>query len=159
MAFIPLGSAASRWIPAGRGVRRARWYYGWTVVAVAFCTVGAGGGLRSAFGVLLVPLASGLGWGRAVPSTAIAVSGVPALVDAGYPPARVAAQVGLSGVGIALCMPLLGYLADRWTAEIAYPLGSLALMGALGVLYVAAPGQDVLLDLYTVLFALGFASR
>jgi MFS family permease len=345
MVPAPLGSVATRWATCGRDLGRLRWYYGWTIVAVAFCTVGAGSGLRSAFGVLLVPLADGLGWGRGAPSTAIALSGLtgalaaiplgvlfdrwgprpvfggaavliglglaiaaytrepwelylglavlvgvglaplkpngqgavlanwftsgrglavgivmagtgvgilllvpltewalthggwqtallalaavfiagiaplnallqrerpaeasaqgasrraargagptvgqavrqrrfwalnlgvvlsnvplsllivhgaPVLVDAGYAPAVVAAQVGLSGVGIAVCMPLLGYLADRWRAEVAFTLGSVALLGALGVLYVVAPGQEVLLYSYTALFALGFASR
>ena len=40
------------------------WYYGWTVLGVAFVTTSVTLGTHAAFGVLLVALADGLGWGR-----------------------------------------------------------------------------------------------
>jgi MFS family permease len=77
------------------------------------------------------------------PVSLLMVHGVPMLVDAGSTPAVAAAQFGLSGAGAAGCMMLLGHLADRWGAERAYTLGSLALMGGILVLCVAAPGREL----------------
>jgi predicted MFS family arabinose efflux permease len=56
-------------------------------------------------------------------------------------------------------MLLWGYVADRWNAECAYTLGSLALIGCAGLLFVVQPGRNVLLTLYAGLLALGLASR
>jgi MFS family permease len=67
-------------------------YYGWTIVAVAFLTVGVAIGTRAAFGVLLVALVAAFDWGRSVPAGA----------------------VSLNAVFWALSAPPLGALLDRW---------------------------------------------
>jgi sugar phosphate permease len=51
-----------------------KFHYGWIVVGVTFVTLLIGAGVRSAPGVLLVPLESEFGWSRATISFAIAVS-------------------------------------------------------------------------------------
>jgi sugar phosphate permease len=55
-------------------LRQRKFHYGWIVVGVTFVTLLIGAGLRSAPGVLLVPLESEFGWSRATISFAIAVS-------------------------------------------------------------------------------------
>ncbi|HLH27208.1 MAG TPA: hypothetical protein VK066_32210 [Chloroflexota bacterium] len=57
-------------------MRRGRWYYGWTVIGVAFVTTGVTLGTHAAFGVLLVALVDALGWGRSVVAGAISLTAV-----------------------------------------------------------------------------------
>jgi predicted MFS family arabinose efflux permease len=112
-------------------------------------------GLRNAR-FWLVAVGMGLG---AVSLNLLLVHGIPYLIDAGFSPARATSVLALSGVGAAGAMLLWGWVADRWNGEWAYTAGSLALMAAIGVLYVVRPGGDALLYGYAALFALGFASR
>jgi MFS family permease len=88
-----------------------RWFYGWTVVAVAFLTVSVALGTRAAFGVLLVPVADGHGWSRSVVAGAISLSyilwamvGVPlgALLDRWGPRRLFAGAAVLTSVGLTL---------------------------------------------------------
>src|SRR5687767_13941787 len=88
-----------------------RWYYGWTVVAIVFLTVSASLGTRAAFGVLLVPVADGLGWSRGMVAGAIAlnnvlwaVSAAPvgALLDRWGPRPVFAGAAILTGLGLTL---------------------------------------------------------
>ena len=51
-----------------------KFHYGWVVVGVTFLTLLIGAGVRSAPGVLMVPLESEFHWSRATISFAIAVS-------------------------------------------------------------------------------------
>ncbi len=51
-----------------------KFHYGWVVVGVTFLTLLIGAGVRSAPGVLMVPLENEFGWSRATISFAIAVS-------------------------------------------------------------------------------------
>jgi MFS family permease len=94
-----------------------------------------------------------------VPSNFLLVHGVAHIVDAGFAPEVAAWVLGASGAAAAGAILLLGYLGDRWGTEKAYTLGSVALMGSLGLLYIAAPDAPALLYLYAGLFALGLASR
>jgi sugar phosphate permease len=55
-------------------VQHSKLHYGWIVVGVTFLTLLIGAGVRSAPGVLLVPLESEFHWSRATISFAIAVS-------------------------------------------------------------------------------------
>jgi sugar phosphate permease len=58
----------------GPRVQHSKLHYGWIVVGVTFLTLLIGAGVRSAPGVLLVPLESEFHWSRATISFAIAVS-------------------------------------------------------------------------------------
>jgi sugar phosphate permease len=51
-----------------------RFHYGWVVVAVTFCVLLVGAGVRSTPGVLMVPFEEEFGWSRATISFAVAVS-------------------------------------------------------------------------------------
>lgn len=51
-----------------------RVYYGWIVAGVTFLTLLASAGIRSALGVLIVPLEREFGWSRATVSVAVAVN-------------------------------------------------------------------------------------
>ncbi|MFI5400198.1 MAG: MFS transporter [SAR324 cluster bacterium] len=51
-----------------------RMHYGWIVAAVMFLTMLAAAGVRSAPGVLMVPLERDLGWSRAIVSLAVSVN-------------------------------------------------------------------------------------
>ncbi len=101
----------ARGMAAGRGLIWWDWYYGWTLVAVSFLTVGAALGTRAAFGVLLVPLADALGSGRALASGALALCALLSAVSSPplgaaldrWGPQRVFAVAGLiAALGLAL---------------------------------------------------------
>ncbi len=97
-----------------------RWYYGWTVLGVAFLTTSVTLGTHAAFGVLLVALADGLGWGRSV----------------------IAGAIALTAVLWTLSAPPLGAAFDRWGPRWVY--GGAALVAALGLAFAAtteAPWQ------------------
>jgi hypothetical protein len=51
-----------------------RVYYGWVVIAVTFLALLASAGMRSAPGVLMVPLEKDFGWTRASVSSAVAIN-------------------------------------------------------------------------------------
>ncbi|HZS00033.1 MAG TPA: MFS transporter [Chloroflexota bacterium] len=87
---------------------RGRWYYGWTVIAVAFLTTGVTLGTHAAFGVLLVALVDALGWGRSV----------------------VAGAISLTAVLWTLSAAPMGALFDRWGARV---FAGAALLAAAGL--------------------------
>ena len=91
--------------------------------------------------------------------TFLVVHGVAYLIDVGFSPQAAATTVGLSGACAAVGMVLLGHLADRWGGEVAYTIGTGALVVGIGLLAVLRPGDDGLLYLYAALFALGLAAR
>jgi MFS family permease len=86
-------------------------------VAVAFVGVAVGGGLRAAFGVLLVPVADSFGWGRGIPAAAFAVT-------------------ALTGVVVAAPM---GALFDRWGSRVVF--AGAAGLTTLGLLIAAATSE------------------
>ncbi len=53
---------------------RGRLYYGWIIAAVTFLTLLAAAGIRSAPGVLIIPLEREFGWTRATVSLAVAIN-------------------------------------------------------------------------------------
>ena len=53
---------------------RERVHYGWIVVAVTFVTLLAAAGIRSAPGVLIIPLEREFGWTRATVSFAVSIN-------------------------------------------------------------------------------------
>src|SRR5213594_4605546 len=53
---------------------RGRVHYGWIVVAVTFVTLLAAAGIRSAPGVLMIPLEREFGWTRATVSFAVSIN-------------------------------------------------------------------------------------
>jgi MFS family permease len=53
---------------------RGRVHYGWVVVAVTFVTLLAAAGIRSAPGVLMIPLEREFGWTRATVSFAVSIN-------------------------------------------------------------------------------------
>ncbi len=85
--------------------RSSRLFYGWIVVAITALTLIASAGVRSAPGVLVVPLQDDLGWSRSVISFAVSIGLV---------------LFGLVG-------PLSGWLMDRWGPR-RVMLGGLALI-------------------------------
>jgi MFS family permease len=87
---------------------RSGWYYGWTVLAVAFVTTGVTLGTHAAFGVLLVALVDALGWGRSV----------------------VAGAISLTALLWTLSAPPMGALFDRWGARV---FAGAALLAAVGL--------------------------
>jgi MFS family permease len=96
------------------------WYYGWTVLGVAFVTTSVTLGTHAAFGVLLVALADGLGWGRSV----------------------IAGAIALTAVLWMLSSTPLGAAFDRWGPRWVY--GGAALVAATGLAFAAtteAPWQ------------------
>ena len=96
------------------------WYYGWTVLGVAFVTTSVTLGTHAAFGVLLVALADGLGWGRSV----------------------IAGAIALTAVLWMLSSTPLGAAFDRWGPRWVY--GGAALLAAAGLAFAAtteAPWQ------------------
>jgi MFS family permease len=97
-------------------VRRGRWDYGWTVIAVAFVTTGVTLGTHAAFGVLLVALVDALGWGRSV----------------------VAGAISLTAVLWTLSAAPMGAAFDRWGARV---FAGAALLAAVG-LVVAAGARE-----------------
>src|SRR5919202_1536909 len=99
----------ARYAPWGRELAWPRWYYGWTVVAVALVTVAVGQGTRAAYGVLFVALNDTFGWGRGVTAGAIAVGAVAWGVSA----------------------PLWGALFDRWGPRRVW--SAAAALGGLGL--------------------------
>jgi sugar phosphate permease len=60
--------------PLGRNVTHRKVHYGWIVVGVTFVTLMIGAGVRSAPGVLIVPLEEEFHWSRATISFAVAVN-------------------------------------------------------------------------------------
>ncbi|HEY7061080.1 MAG TPA: MFS transporter [Chloroflexota bacterium] len=92
---------------------RARWDYGWTVIAIAFLTTAVTLGTHAAFGVLLVALVDALGWGRSV----------------------VAGAISLTAVLWTLSAAPLGALFDRWGPRV---FAACALLAALGLALSAA---------------------
>jgi MFS family permease len=92
------------------------WYYGWTVLAVAFVTTGVTLGTHAAFGVLMVALVDALGWGRGM----------------------VAGAISLTALLWALSAAPLGALFDRWGARV---FAGAALLAAVG-LAVAAGARE-----------------
>jgi MFS family permease len=87
---------------------RGRWYYGWTVIGVAFVTTGVTLGTHAAFGVLLVALVDALGWGRSV----------------------VAGAISLTALLWTLSAAPMGALFDRWGARV---FAGAALLAAVGL--------------------------
>jgi sugar phosphate permease len=53
---------------------RFPFHYGWFVVALTFCVLLAAAGIRSAPGVLMVPMETAMGWSATTISTAIAIN-------------------------------------------------------------------------------------
>src|SRR5262249_36274166 len=100
-------------------------------------------------------LAAGLLLGG-VPLQLILSHGFAYLTDQGFSPHAAAMALGVGGVFTAGGNVLWGYLADRWSAEWAYTLASVAVAVGIALLAVVAPGREVLLYGYVVLFALGF---
>jgi hypothetical protein len=64
---VGLVSPALRWLPN-------RWHYAWIIVAVCFGVSSITAGVRSAPGVLIVPLEHEFGWSRATISFALGVN-------------------------------------------------------------------------------------
>lgn len=98
-----------------------RWYYGWTVIAVAFLTTAVTLGTHAAFGVLLVALVDAMGWARSVVAGAIALTAL--LWTASAAP--------------------LGALFDRWGPRVVW--SGAALVAAAGFVIAAAapsPGSS-----------------
>jgi MFS family permease len=91
-----------------------RWYYGWTVIAVAFLTTAVTLGTHAAFGVLLVALVDAMGWARSVVAGAIALTAL--LWTASAAP--------------------LGALFDRWGPRVVW--SGAALVAAAGFVVAAA---------------------
>jgi MFS family permease len=119
MVLPALHLVAGSYARAARRVGRVGWYYGWTIVAVACLTAAAGYGTRTAYGVLLVPLADAFGWGRGLAAGALALN---ALVSA-------------------LCSAPLGILLDRWGPR--WVFGGLALVAGAGLALCAASGSTL----------------
>jgi MFS family permease len=110
------------------------WYYGWTLVAIAFLTVSVAQGTRGAFGVLLLPLTDGLGWGRGLTAGAIATNALLWAVSA---------------------VPV-GILLDRWGPRRVF--GGAAVLAGLGLVLAATTQQPWQLYLGVgVLAGIGFA--
>jgi sugar phosphate permease len=53
---------------------RPRLYYGWIIVALAFCALLVAAGIRSAPGVLMLPMENEMGWSAATISLAVAIN-------------------------------------------------------------------------------------
>ena len=117
---------------------RARWDYGWTVIAIAFLTAAVTLGTHAAFGVLLVALVDALSWGRSVVAGAISLTAVLSSLSAA-PLGRCSTAGRRASSRAAPCW-------RRWAWRC--PAGA------------SAPWQlYVSMYVYAVLFALGFASR
>lgn len=148
----PLNALLQRGRPADCGLQPAG-------VSAAARPSDAGPTVRDAFRQRRFwALTLGIGLG-VIPIQLLLVHGVAHLVDVGFTHETAAEALGLSGGGAVAGMLLWGYVADRWNAEWAYTLGSLALIGCVGLLFVVRPGRDALLALYAGLLALGLASR
>jgi sugar phosphate permease len=97
--------------PASRPSGSARPHYAWVVAGVTFVALLAAAGVRSAPGVLIVPLERGFGWSRATLSLAVAVNLVlygligpfaAALMDRFGVRRTMLASLGLTAAGVAL---------------------------------------------------------
>ena len=109
-----------------------RFYYGWAVVAVVFFALLVSAGVRAAPTVLIIPLETELGWGRAAISFAVSIGLL---------------LYGLSG-------PAAGWLMDRYGPKKLALLG-LALIGG-STLLGAAVTELLQLNLYCgVLIGIG----
>src|SRR5258705_13111874 len=118
---------------------RGRVHYGWIVVAVTFVTLLAAAGIRSAPGVLMIPLEREFGWTRTTVSFAVSVN-LFLLGIAGD--ADVLADVLESRVGL-VTGQRLGIALALWAMLAALETGSGAsLEVGLGV-GVGRPGKDV----------------
>jgi len=96
----------------------------------------------------------------AIPLHMILVHQVAAAVDAGFPKVLAASALGLTGFFTSPSMILWGAGSDRIGREWAYTLGSLAMIVGIGLLLFAEyPARAWMLYVFTVFFALGFASR
>jgi MFS family permease len=96
----------------------------------------------------------------ALPLHMILIHQVAAAVDAGFSQGLAAAALGMTGFFTSLGMILLGSTSDRIGREWAYTLGSLAMiLGVVLLLTARGPSQVWMLYSFTLLFALGFASR
>jgi MFS family permease len=96
----------------------------------------------------------------AIPLHMILVHQVAAAVDVGFPKVVAASALGLTGFFIAPSMILSGAGSDRIGREWAYTLGSLAMIvGIVLLLFARDPAEAWMLYVFTVFFALGFASR
>jgi MFS family permease len=89
-----------------QGVLKKKLYYGWVVVCVVFVALLVSAGVRAAPTVLIIPLESELGWGRAAISAAVSIGLL---------------LYGLSG-------PAAGWLMDRFGPKLLTLFG-LALIG------------------------------
>ncbi len=104
-------------------------------------------------------LAMGLLTG-AIPLQMVLVHQVAAAVDAGFSQGLAASILGLTGFFTAAATILWGASSDRVGREWAYTLGSLAMIvGVVFLMYTRDSSQVWMLYLFTLLFALGFASR
>jgi MFS family permease len=61
-------------VPGLNRLIRGRLYYGWIIAAVTFLTLLAAAGIRSAPGVLIIPLEKEFGWTRVTVSLAVAIN-------------------------------------------------------------------------------------
>jgi len=115
MLLVTLGRETKR-VPSGapmpwkggflQGVLKKKLYYGWVVVCVVFVALLVSAGVRAAPTVLIIPLESELGWGRAAISAAVSIGLL---------------LYGLSG-------PAAGWLMDRFGPKLLTLFG-LALIG------------------------------
>src|SRR5215212_7323724 len=115
MLLVTLGRETKR-VPSGapmpwkggflQGVLKKKLYYGWVVVCVVFVALLVSAGVRAAPTVLIIPLESELGWGRAAISAAVSIGLL---------------LYGLSG-------PAAGWLMDRFGPKPLTPFG-LSLIG------------------------------
>jgi sugar phosphate permease len=90
-----------------QGVLKKKLYYGWVVVCMVFVALLVSAGVRAAPTVLIIPLESELGWGRAAISAAVSIGLL---------------LYGLSG-------PAAGWLMDRFGPKLLTLFG-LALIGS-----------------------------
>ncbi|TMQ14445.1 MAG: MFS transporter, partial [Candidatus Rokuibacteriota bacterium] len=123
--------------------RRGRIHYGWIVVAVTFVTLLAAAGIRSAPGVLMIPLEREFGWTRATVSFAVSVnlflyglSGpfVAGLMDRRGIRSVMVASLALVATGVALTtvMTASWQLALLWGVVVGLGTGTMAsVLGAI----------------------------
>jgi MFS family permease len=90
----------------------------------------------------------------------VTVHQVAHLVDHGVPRLIAATVLGYAGLISAIAFILLGFLSDHAGREVAFVLGSVAQIGALGILMVVWNGIPIsMLYLYSVLWGIGEGSR
>jgi MFS family permease len=125
-------SAAELQTPGRTALQR---FYPWTVIAVAFLTVGVAFGARNAFAVFLIPVLEEFHWSRGLASGALMIGAIMWTLGA----------------------PIIGICLDRWGPRLVLPAG--ASIMALG--FVVAGAARNVVQFYVgmgVLMGIGFAA-